>query len=138
MKHKIVCIALVVFELFVAVTAIISGVAILAGGLQMPLELLRNTPFSDYTIPALVLAIVVGGSSLVAAALVLAGREIGVLVSLTAGLIMVGWIAVQVVMIGLIIWLQPFYFVLGLAIFGLAARLWMTEVWHHHVQSGSV
>jgi hypothetical protein len=77
-----------------------NGVLIEVGGRgQFPLEWLHNTPFSDYTIPALVLAIVVGGSSLIAAVTVFTGREVGVLTSVAAGLIMAGWIVVEVVML---------------------------------------
>jgi len=63
---------------------------------QFSMEWLRNTPFSDYTIPALVLAMVVGGSSLIATTTVFTGREAGVLPSVAAGLIMVGYIVVEV------------------------------------------
>ena len=53
------------------------GVLIEAGGRgQFPLEWLQQTPFSNYTIPALILAIGVGGSSLIAAVLVFTGREV--------------------------------------------------------------
>lgn len=135
MKHKIVRIVIFVLETFIALTAIVSGVAILTGGLQMPLELLRSTPFSDYTIPGLLLVIVVGGSSLVAAAMVFIHREFVVLLSVAAGLIMAGWITVQVAMLGLVSWLQVLYFVLGVLIFGLATYLWIAEYHSHYLQT---
>ena len=70
-----------------------NGVLIEVGGRgQFPLEWLHNTPFSDYTIPALVLAIVVGGSSLIAVVTVFTGREVGVLTDVAAGFIMADWI----------------------------------------------
>jgi hypothetical protein len=138
MKHKIVHIVIFVLEAFIALTAIVSGVAILTGGLQMPLELLRSTPFSDYTIPGLLLAIVVGGSSLVAATTVFIHREFVVLLSVAAGLIMAGWITVQVAMLGLVSWLQVLYFVLGVLIFGLAAYLWIAEYHSHYLQTRHV
>jgi hypothetical protein len=76
------------------------GVLIEAGGRgQFPLEWLLNTPFSDYTIPALILAIGVGGSSLLAVVMVFTGRAVGVLASIVAGLIMAGYIVVEVVML---------------------------------------
>lgn len=59
------------------------GVLIEAGGRgQFPLEWLDNTPFSDYTIPALILAIGVGGSSLIAMVMVFTGGELGILASM--------------------------------------------------------
>ena len=138
MKHKIVCIALVALEALVSLSAVVGGVAIVAGAIQFPLEWLQGTPFSDYTIPGLVLAIVVGGSSLVAAATILTGRGVGVLASALAGLIMAGYEVVEVAMIDHLNWLQVLYFVLGLLIFALAAGLWMAEVRRHHVQADSV
>jgi uncharacterized membrane protein len=49
------------------------------------------------------------------------------LASLVAGVILVGWIVSEVAMLGLQAGLQPFYFVIGLLIIGLAARLLMNE-----------
>jgi hypothetical protein len=139
MQHKRVRIALLVLEAFVALTAIVSGVIALAGGLPLSLEWLQGTPFSDYTIPMLLLVIVVGGSSLIAAQTVFTRGETGVFASLAAGLILAGYVAVEVAMIGfgtlgVGIWLQGLYLLLGLLIFGLAAYLWVTEVRHHPVQ----
>jgi hypothetical protein len=139
MEHKRVRMALLILEAFVALTTIVSGVIALAGGLPLSLEWLRGTPFSDYTIPMLLLVIVVGGSSLIAAQTVFTRGETGVLVSLVAGLILAGYVVVEVAMIGLGtlgvgIWLQGLYLVLGLLIFGLATYLWVTEGRHHPVQ----
>ena len=111
MKHKVVRLVIGVPETFNALSAIGGGIALLtgtykdgvlieAGGqARFPLEWLQNTPFSDYTIPALILAVGVGGSPLTAAALVLTGRDEGLSASIVAGLIMVGYIAVEVVML---------------------------------------
>jgi hypothetical protein len=147
MKHKLVRIAIGVAEGFIALSAIGGGIALLlgtyqdgvlieAGGRgQFPLEWLQNTPFSDYTIPALVLAIGVGGSSLIGAVLVFTGREVGVLASIVAGLIMAGYIAVEVVMLKQgISWIESLYFGLGLLVSGLATSLWMVEHRAHHLQ----
>jgi hypothetical protein len=96
MKHKLVRIAIGVPEAFIALSAIGGGIVLLAGTYQdgvlieaggrgqFPLEWLQNTPFSDYTIPALILAIGVGGSSLIAAVTVFTSREVGVLASVAA------------------------------------------------------
>ena len=74
------------------------------------------------------LAIVVGGSSLIAAGTVFTGREVGVLASLVAGLIMAGYIVVEVVMLRQgASWTEGLYFGLGLLISGLAAYLWRAE-----------
>ncbi len=92
MKHNIVRITLFVLEAFAALGAVAGGLALLAGVIQFPLEQLQGTPFRDYTIPGLILVIVVGGSSLVATATVFLHREVAVLSSAAAGLIFAGWI----------------------------------------------
>lgn len=151
MQHKLERIVIGVLAAFIALSAIGGGIALLLGtyqhgvlieagtGTQFPIEWLRNTPFSDYTIPALVLAIVVGGSSLLAAVLVFTGREEGVLASVVAGLIMAGFIIVEVVTLKQDppgpTWVEGLYFGLGLVVFGLATYLWMAEDRRHHFQT---
>jgi len=140
MKHKLVRIAISVPEALIALSAIGGGIALLAGTYkdgvlieaggraQFPLAWLQQTPLSDYTIPALILTIGVGGSSLITAMLVFTSREVGVLASIMAGLIIAGYIVVEVVMLRQAVsWIEGLYFGLGLLISGLAAYLWMVE-----------
>ena len=77
---------------------------------------------------------------LLAAAAILSGREVGVLASAFAGLAMMIFEIVEVVVIDgiagnsllIAVSLQVFYFVLGLVVFGLAAYLWLTEYRAYH------
>ncbi len=141
MNHKIARIALVVVEIFVALGALAGGIALLRGVFAqgIPLAWLQGTPFSDYTIPGLALAIVIGGGMLLAAATVFIQRQWAVLISAVAGIFMVGFEVVEAASVDskvgnelpLVIGLQVFYFVLGLAIFGLAVCLWITEYRGH-------
>jgi hypothetical protein len=141
-KHKIIRIVLVVAEAFVGMGAVIGGWALVTGAIpfiSFPLALLQGTPFTDYTIPGLALLILVGGSSLFAAATILTGREVGVLASAVAGLIAMGFEVVEVVsveskwgnLLAMAATQQITIFVLGLAIFGLAAYLWRAEYRSH-------
>lgn len=131
MTHRWVRIAIGVLAGFIALTAIGGGIAILIGADEFPAEWLAGTPFRDYTIPALVLSIVVGGSSLVAAVTVWSGRRLGVLASMAAGLIMAGFIVVEVLILKQVppgpTVTEGVYFGLGLALFGLASYLWTVE-----------
>ena len=76
---------------------------------------------------------------LLAAATVFIPREWTLLISVVAGIFMIGFEVVEAVCIDskvgdglpLVAGLQAFYLVLGLAIFGLAAYLWMTEYRGH-------
>ncbi|MGZ3665910.1 MAG: hypothetical protein ACXVDA_15680 [Ktedonobacterales bacterium] len=124
MGEKGVRIALVVVDLFAALSAIVGAVGLIVGYIEIPLSVLQGTPFTDFTVPALLLGIVVGGSALAAAAIALFGpRRIAPLASAVAGCIMVGWMTVEIAMIGLAIWVQAAYFVVGLLMIGLAVWL---------------
>jgi hypothetical protein len=120
-----------VLAAFVALTAIGGGMAMLVGADQFPLAWLRGTPFRDYTVPALVLAVVVGGSSLVAAVAVFAGRQVGALAAMAAGVLLAGYIIVEVLTLKQVppgpTPTEGLYLGLGLAMCGLAAALWLAE-----------
>ncbi|MGB8345838.1 MAG: hypothetical protein WCD86_13205 [Ktedonobacteraceae bacterium] len=146
MKHKLIRITLVVLEAFVALSAVAGGIGLLTGVIPASLDGLQGSLFVDYTIPALSLMIIVGGSMLLATATIPTGREIGVLASAFAGLAMMIFEIVEAVVIDRIggselaiaVVLQTFYFVLGLAIFVLSSFLWMTEYRSHHFPTGHV
>ncbi|WIG60715.1 MAG: hypothetical protein OJF49_003463 [Ktedonobacterales bacterium] len=124
MRESVIRIALVVVDLFAAVSAIVGAIGLVVGFMDIPLSVLSGTPFADFTVPALLLGIVVGGSALVAAAIALFGpRSLESLASAAAGCIMVGWMVVEIAMIGLAIWVQAAYFVVGLLMIGLAGLL---------------
>lgn len=82
---------------FIVLTAIAGGLALLLGleGNRFPLEWLRGTPFKDYTVPALLLAVVVGGSALAACLMIFTRHKEAPLISIAAGLIMMGYITVE-------------------------------------------
>ena len=149
MKHKVIRIALVVIEAFIGLSAFQGGIVLLRGDFmhEVPVAWLAGTPFSDYTIPGLALVTVVGGSALLAAATVFIDGEWAVLVSVLAGLLMAGYEVVEAVsldskvgnVLPTVLGLQLLYFVLGLAVFGLAGFLWMREYrsQHFHLRHAS-
>jgi hypothetical protein len=75
--------------------------------------------------------VVVGGSSLLAVSTVFTGREVGVLASMGAGLIMTGHTAVEVAILRQIppgpSVTECIYFGLGVVVFLLASYLWLVE-----------
>lgn len=137
MKHRVARITLVVIESFVGFWAVIGGAGLITGAipfLRLPIEYLQGTPFADYTVPGLLLLLTVGGSSLFAAATILSGREVGVLASALAGLILVGFEIVEVPIIdryepalATAAPQQIIMAILGLVCFGLAVSLWSRE-----------
>jgi hypothetical protein len=141
MKHKGIRIALAVIEALIGLGAIGGGLAILTGAFDQWFSVawLAGTPFSDYTIPGLVLLLVVGGGMLLGAATQFIQREWAVLLSAALGLILLSWEIVEVAIIDRYtqaaipstVVQQVLFTVLGLVIFGLAASLWMTEYRGH-------
>lgn len=127
MKHRAMRFVIAVLAGFVALTAIGGGIAMLVGADQFPAEWLRGTPFRDYTIPALLLAVVVGGSSLLSAVLLFTAPRLGLLTSMAAGVILTGYVFVEVLILRQVppgpTAIEVIYLCLGLLIVGLAAHL---------------
>lgn len=108
---------------FGALNAFGGGYYGLAGARGVPTEWLAGTPFSDYTVPSLILFVIVGGSFLVATVAVFGRARIARASALSAGAIVLVWIAVQVAMIGYVSWMQPATLIGGLLILLLAWAL---------------
>ena len=120
---------------FVALTAVGGGIALVTGleRDRFPLETLAGTPFDSYLIPGLLLTTVVGGSAAVATVVLLRHPQQGAVAALLAGLVMLGWIAGEMLLLD-----QPVeptgtelvYLGLGAAMVGLGwriARIYRTE-----------
>ena len=110
-----------------AVNAFAGGYYGLSGAEGVPTEWLEGSPFSDYYVPSLFLFVVVGGSLLFAAIAVFARPHIAGISAAVAGLVVLGWIVVQVAVIGYVSWMQPTTFVAGLLILVLARSLAKTN-----------
>lgn len=111
---------------FVALNAFGGGAYGLAGAENVPPAWLEGSPFRDYLIPSTILLFVVGGSSWLAALGAFANWHARVL-ALAASAILLGWIVVQVAIIGLVSPLQPFMAIMALVIATLAQLLAVTE-----------
>lgn len=127
MNRRGMRIALFLIDLFVALTAIGGGMALVAGleANRFPLAWLQGTPFTSYVIPGLLLTVMVGGSAAVATVLLLREPTGGAWASLLAGLIVMGWIAGEVVILNQPVapqGIEIFYFIVGLAM-ALLGRL---------------
>ena len=106
---------LVVVAIFSAVSAIGGGVGMVAAdGLSMPKGMLSDSPFTTFIIPGLILAVVVGGTQVVATILLLARRESAMVWSAVAGFGMLIWIITEIGFIHTLMWAQMIYLVSGL------------------------
>ena len=108
--------ALIALSLFNAVSAIGGGIALVTGALPVPISLLRLTPFDTYVVPGLFLAVVIGGSSLAGAVSLLARTPRARFTSAAAGLVMVGWILAETVIVQGFSWLQGLYLLTGVMV----------------------
>lgn len=104
---------------FGTANAIGGGYYGLADAEGVPTEWLEGSPFRDYFVPSLILFTVVGGALLFATIAVLAKLHVARLAAFSAGTIVVGWLTVQVAIIGHVSWMQPVTGIGALLIFVL-------------------
>ncbi len=94
----------------IALTASISGVMMMiipdGSFLNLSPNLLETSPFNSFFIPGLILGAGVGGSSLVALCYLLARHKKQYNRSLLAGILITGWILVQMFLVQGPYWLQ--------------------------------
>jgi len=108
---------------FGAVNAFGGGYYGLSGAKGVPTEWLKGSPFSDYFVPSLILLVVVGGSFMVAAMAVVTGLRIARLAALAAGIVVLGWLAVQLAIIGYVSWMQTTTAIAGVLVLVLGSLL---------------
>jgi hypothetical protein len=108
--------ALIGISIFNAVSAIGGGASLVTGTLPVPEALLQHTPFSSYVIPGLFLGVIIGGSALAGSIALLAHARRSRLISAAAGVIMVGWIAGETILIRGFSALQGLYLLTGLLV----------------------
>jgi hypothetical protein len=115
--------ALAFVDGFAALSAIGGGYAVMVGAVNPGISLAMR-PFgwliSDYFVAGEILVLVTGGTALAALIATLFSPTVGGGFSAAAGLVMMGWIMGEVVILGLGSWLQVLYFAVGVAMLGLA------------------
>jgi len=102
--------------LFNALSALGGGTGLVTGTLPVPTMLLRHTPFDSFVIPGLFLGIIIGGSALAGAIALRAQARRSRLISGAAGVIMVGWIAGETILVRGFSWLQGLYLLTGVLV----------------------
>ena len=123
-KHLLtICTTLGILLAFESLCAFGGGAYGLMGAKAIPAEWLKGSPFHSYFIPSLILFFIVGGSCLTATIAVFSNSRNARRLSFLAGVILLGWIGVQLAIIGFVSWLQPETAVVGIAVLALAWRL---------------
>ncbi|MGI5132828.1 hypothetical protein ACQEVB_38935 [Pseudonocardia sp. CA-107938] len=109
--------ALIGLELIAGVSAVGGGIGLVAGNaIGMPADWLAATPFPDWTIPGILLIIVVAVPMLIAAYGEIRRTPWAHGASAVAGVLQIGWILAQWAVIGRYDPLQPTMLVIGCAI----------------------
>lgn len=90
-----------------AVSAFGGGIYGLLGAKEIPTAWLEGSPFASYLVPSVVLLLVIGGSHAAAAAAVFGRSRWAGPLSALAGLLLLGWVWAEVIVIGYVSWLQP-------------------------------
>jgi hypothetical protein len=112
---------------FVAFTATISGFMMIIspddGMMGLPLSLLQETPFRSFLLPGIILLLAVGGINIGALASHLQRSSYRYGWAIAGGIVTLGWIVVQMLLIGTVSWLHYLYLTIGLLIVLIAWQL---------------
>ena len=117
-----------VVQVLIGAGAIVAGVLMIIAPdgrlLQMPLDMLKGSPFRNFLVPGLILLLVNGIGNVLSAILCFRMHKYAAFVAQVFGFGLVIWIFVQVSMIGGGHWLQYLYFALGILVvlLGIAMR----------------
>jgi hypothetical protein len=116
--------SLITLNIFLALTSIPGGFCLLTDIAAPPIEELKGSIFTDYTIPGIALMIIVGGSALFTAVMLIRKNKYAILCSAFVGLIIMTFEFIEVLAIGSPtgagIVMQIIYFILGVAIVKLS------------------
>jgi hypothetical protein len=102
---------------FVGIGAVVGGLAAIInpqGPLGMSIEPLKNSPFSDYLIPGIILFTVIGlGNIISALAFIFKSKFQGYISSIFSWALVI-WIVVQCVILNTVVFLHILFFTIGL------------------------
>ena len=100
----------------VALNAFGGGYYGMAGAENVPVEWLNGSPFKSYFLPSLFLFVVIGGMCLAGAIAAFRNSKHTRSMSFIYAGLLIGWICVQLAIIGYVSWMQPATFISGLVI----------------------
>jgi hypothetical protein len=118
---------LIILTCIIAFSAIGGGTMLLitpdGSSIDLSSSFLKGTPFGNYALPGLILIMVIGGSQALAAFALLRNKPGAYTFSLIAGILLLGWMGIQLLLIGPLYWLQFFILGTGLLIILVSIQL---------------
>ena len=125
-KDKRLIIWLEILQAFIGVGAIPAGIAMIynpsGSDLGMTVEMLINSPFTDFLIPGIFLLGINGIGSLIGALVSFLHYRYAGKIAIGLGIFLILWIFIQVYWLGLH-WLHILYFILGIIELVLGLKL---------------
>lgn len=122
--------------LLVAANAVYGGIGLIRNGMGMSKDWLTRTPFDSWLVPGLALMVTVAVPQLIAAGLVLARSRWGAAGGLVAGVGLMLWIVVQLLVLRRFFFLQPVIF--GMGVVEAALAWWWLATDHRPARFGSL
>jgi hypothetical protein len=126
--------ALGVLDAFLALTAIFGALTVVP---SLPREWIAGSIFPDYTVPALGLGVLVGGSSVIAVVALIVRPKLGAAAAMLSAVMILGFEVVEIATVGFSpltygvtspqSWLQVAYMALGVVIALIGAGLWRAQ-----------
>jgi hypothetical protein len=112
---------------FIAITATISGLLMISNPngeiMNLSLNLLYQTPFKNFILPGILLTVLVGGVNLLAVFFNIQRNVNRYNWAIAGGVMISGWIIVQMILIQTVHWLHFLYLCIGIFIILLAYQL---------------
>jgi len=127
LENRLIPYALGVLQIFIGITAALGGFGLVldpsGAKMDVPLALLKNSPFTNYLIPGLVLLIVNGGGNVLAVIATFMRYRYAGNLAIFFGIFLTIYITIEVWVIGLQNFLQPLYFILGVVELAFGFRM---------------
>jgi hypothetical protein len=125
---------LAVFYIIFGCGSILGGIQLITtNGMGMPVSILENTPFSSFLVPGLILAIVIGGLSLLTSVLLFLNHKLAIECSAALGFGLIIWIYVEMYLTRMSFWLQTVIFAIGILIIIVSIALYKLSALNNKV-----
>ena len=126
-KNRFLKYSLPLLQSFIGLTALRGGYGLVSdptgATMDTPMEWIRNSPFSDYFIPGLILLIIIGLGNVLAALFTILQQKYSGEIAAILGSFLIIYMSIEIWFIGLRNFLQPIYLILGVIVLLLGLKL---------------
>ena len=123
----------IILLVFTGISACFGGIVLMMDPtgsiIQMPVELLKHSPFTNFLIPGLILLIIIGIGSIVTTVFVISKNKYFPKIITASGSALIIWIITQIFMLQSLSYLHFVYGGIGLILLILGVIQWKIEKW---------